>query len=228
MHSWTEYLSQARFDQPEFVGTPKIRLVLVALPRTGSNLLSDYLHQLGIGVPMEYYSPPAKRLLADRWNVLRGYTDALVSRRTVHRTTTDPASVFATKAINPVELNEARLQTMPTHLVGVDRFDRRAQSYSFARASKTGYFADVGDPDDRPRLIEPSAGEAREASAMLEKIRNAYRMMCPDLKLTVYYEALIEDPVATVNDVIDHLGLTRIAANQLPEPRLRKLPPVHV
>lgn len=61
--------TDARYDLPEFTGTPSF-LFICSSPRCGSTFLSAYLREIGLaGYPIEYFNPQKMVKLADRWKV---------------------------------------------------------------------------------------------------------------------------------------------------------------
>lgn len=137
---------------------PRLKYVLLSLPRTGSEWLCAALRQRGVGVPMEYVTAPevAQRMgCADEaGNIhLRTYMVQLQAKRTT------PNGVFGLK-LHPVHLQamsggDARRAAETLNrfdrILLLRRRDRLLQAISLARAILTGQFHIV--PGDAPRPV---------------------------------------------------------------------------
>ncbi len=84
MTSYSEYMNGEEQDLPPFIGWPEQRYSIIGSPRTGTNLLCDYLNQLGLGVPMEYFSRWTIETMPDRFGAANPteYSNALLVHRT--------------------------------------------------------------------------------------------------------------------------------------------------
>lgn len=219
MKSYTELMRQEKFDTSGPVlkseEYPRTRFLVVGTPRSGSNLLCDLLYQSGFGVPMEYFSTPAAHHLIDRWGVNASeYVAEVVNRRT-----TD--GIFGAKLFYPHEFEFAR-HVWPTHLIRLQREDKQAQARSFALANKTGYFADVGDPDERPETLqEPSAQEITQAEQIILQLEQFWNSVNVDAMVS--YEYIVRDKEDTLRNIAQLLGYPLPEAWEAPTPRVKKL-----
>jgi LPS sulfotransferase NodH len=222
MRTYTDLMVQEEFDNgmsvlPQELMPPPIRYVVVGSPRTGTNLLCDLLYQTGMGVPMEYLTGPTARQLADRWSVMP--TEYL--HQVMHRRTNPDNGVFGLKITQPHEW-EAAQGIWPTHVIQVVREDRQAQILSLARALKTQYWADVGDPDDRPLAVEPTDQELTQAESTVVGLSQVWQQLPSDLQVS--YEFLVKDRETAIRTIVEQLlGLELPEGWECPTPRVKKL-----
>ena len=215
--SYTGLMADARFDTGPTGTTPDVRYLICSSPRTGSNLLCDYLWQIGYGVPMEYLEPVAMRLLVGRWgsDSPRSYLLDLLTRRQVD-------GVFGAKA-HYWQLAQSWGGREPiafTHYVRLTREDRAAQVRSHARAKATRRWINLnGDPD----YYEPDAREIGVAAGAIARDNAGWSAHLEGrAHLAVTYEQLVADPQATVDRVVAWLGLE---PRPVGAPRLHKVSP---
>ncbi len=218
-------------------GAPRVRYLLCATPRCGSNLLSIALQQTGIaGVPHEYLNP---RLM---WGWVRrtgcgvpfdvvDYLDSIEAVRTT------PNGVFGLKAHFyhlPLIWGRDRAGMLDflgrfDHLILLDRGDKLAQAVSLYRAQVTQIwtsddqrYLSAGDPrltqkvPLRPDLIATAlrsiaVGEAGWASLFASSGKSVARFQ---------YETFSSDVESSVGQLLDILGLS--ASTNGPQPELRK------
>lgn len=217
MRTYTDLMIDREYDQDYTGPIPApIRYVLVGAPRTGTNLLCDLLYQSGMGIPMEYLTGPAATGLAERWGIWPPvYPTTLLQRRTT------PNGVFGLKITAPDEWSAAQ-GFWPTHTILMMREDRNAQCESLAIAMKTKYWADVGDPEDRPISVPVTEEDRTIAENMLAAFEMSFRGIQPDASIS--YEYLVNDRTATLRAIItDLFGFELPDDWECPEPRVKKL-----
>lgn len=144
--NYKEMLRSAEWDVGN--GTaPRIRYVILSLPRTGSELVCADLRKRGIGVPLEYFSIHgiAERLGSTNSEghiFLPQYMAALYAKRTT------PNGVFGAK-MHPLHLKSMGGHDIAKAVQFLDLFDRIVvlrrrdkvlQAISLARAHMTGQF----------------------------------------------------------------------------------------
>lgn len=218
MRAYSDLMVQEEFDQHAALGKipPPIRYLIVGAPRTGTNLLCDLLYQSGMGVPMEYLVGGTPSKLAERWSIWPPeYLTALMKARTTEN------GVFGLKITSPDEWSAAQ-GIWPTHVIRMLREDREAQVKSLATAMHTQYWADVGDPDDRPSASIVTEQDITQAENLLLGFDAAFQGLGGDASIS--YEYLVNDREATLRAVIEDLfGLELPDTWECPTPRVKKL-----
>lgn len=217
--SYSIWLAGQELDQPIPRHPPKLRYMIAATPRTGSNLLCDYLRQLGLGLPAEYLELGTAEVLMKRWGCWpTEYIDRLMKLRTV-------GDAFGIKVMKPDVMIQ---QIMPLRFIRMIRENAGDQVDSLARAMTTNYFTDIGDPEDRPSAepVEPSQAVLNMASAIVVSQNKIWDDQFRRVdNMTVSYEVLVAKPHEVMEKVLEYLTEgERTYIAELPTPIVRKLP----
>ena len=214
--------------------------LLCSNPRSGSTLLSEALHGLGmVGTPIEYFDGDDTMLAcAQRWGCrdVRCYVDCL------HRHRTTPEGMLGAK-LHWYQLQEMTFALYAERLPGAHgrqrwalahvfpncdyvfciREDKDRQAVSWAVAKATGHWADMGNKGPAPPVaydydaIHTCRLDIDAAEAGWRELFAAAGIN----PLTVTYEELATDYRETVARVARHIG-GDLQAIDVPEPRLRK------
>lgn len=220
--------------------------IICATPRSGSTLLCDLLAATGsAGRPASYYRRQSIPRWTERLGVPpgdeRAYLDAVVREgrgdsasfglrlmwESLPELSARLAPLFPTS-----ETDRARLEAAfgPTAFIHLARADKVAQAVSRVKALQTGLWHLGADGSERERNApEAAAGYdpalIRQFVDELEADERAWsdwfaRHDIAPLELT--YDALSADPVATLRQVLGHLGLDPSAADDV-APRTARL-----
>lgn len=235
-------LALGTYDVDPSDAAPEVRrsYLLCSNPRSGSTLLSEALHGLGmLGTPIEYFDGDDTMLAcAQRW----GCEDVRCYVRCLHRHRTTPDGLLGAK-IHWYQLQEMTFALYSDRLPGRHWRQRRAlaqvfpncryvfciredkdrQAVSWAVARATGHWTDLGNTGPAPPVtydfdaIHACRTEIDEAEKGWRELFAAEGIT----PLTVTYEELAADYRETVARVARHVGAD-LQAGDVPEPRLRR------
>lgn len=235
-------LAGAAYDVDRPPGPSPVRrsYVLCSNARSGSTLLAEALHGTGrLATPIEYFDgTDAMTALVERW----GCADLRCYLACLHRRRTTPDGVLGAK-VHWYQLQEIALASGCDPLPGpcgrerallaavfwscrfvwIIRRDRDRQAVSWAIAEATTQWTDLGDGVPPPPVeydyarIDDCRRRIDEAEVGWSTLFDAAGVV----PLTVTYEELADDYVATVAAVARFLG-AELAPDELPAPRLRK------
>lgn len=211
MTSYSEYLNGAEHDLEPYAGWPEIRYAIVGSPRTGTNLLSDYLNQLGLGAPMEYFSRYSIEVLPPRlgaWTPA-DYANVLMSRRTSSIIGFDgkpTTAVFGVKTLWPYEWQRVQAFIWPNRIIRMFREEKEDQIKSYARARVSDVWAvmqgdDYDATSDQPELEPEALVDAENIIMKLEQFWNG----AAESNVAFSYEYLVAEPVDTLQHIIDEV-----------------------
>lgn len=204
-------------DNVEAVDPPHTIYLIAGLPRTGSSLLCDYLQQMGLGFPTEYYVQYARTTYGNRHGAFSpaAYADLLIKLRTRN-------GYFGGKAVSPDTIKFALQWTPPTHIIEIRRNNRIAQVRSLAVAMDSGQYSLRGEEVNRGR--EPSDFNQIAAKRYLRYWDIETNLLLEPYKnrLTITYERLTRDTDNTLREVARYLGKTLEPNWVTPTPTLRK------
>lgn len=227
-------------DRPPGPSPVRRSYLLCSNPRSGSTLLSEALHGLGmVGTPIEYFDGDDTMLACtQRWGCenVRCYVQCL------HRHRTTPEGILGAK-LHWYQLQEMTFALYSQRLPGVHgrqrwalaevfpecshvfciREDKDRQAVSWAIARATGHWADLGIKGPAPPVaydFDAIHACRIEIDAAETGWRELFEVegICP---LTVTYEELAADYRETVAAVARHVGAD-LQAGDIPAPRLRK------
>lgn len=210
---------------PEFdvanSGYPDIKYAIVGSPRSGTNLLCDLLFQMGYGVPMEYVNSATAEVMMKRLDTPTpgDYAKAVVNLRTTSN------GVFGVKCIMPTEWARVVELFWVNRVIRIIREDRDAQARSFARAVKTQYWCDIGDPDDRPVAVSVEDDEVGKAAAILQQYETFYEQNIATPHILISYEYLVSQKKEALRAIAKDVFQDAILGDwEPPRARIRKLP----
>ena len=219
--SYSEYMSGEEHNLPYFGGFPEIRYAVIGSPRTGTNLLCDYLSQLGLGVPMEYFSRWTIEDLPNRLGSLNPseYGSDLLSNRT---SAFDDESVFGVKALWPYEWQRIQTFIWPNRIIRMFREEKEDQVLSYARARITGTWAVMGD-DELPTYDEaPEPEDLVDAENVIMKLEQFWNQAA-ESNAAFSYEYLRDKPVDALRHIVDEVFELSVEVPDDITPRTRKL-----
>lgn len=194
--SYTELMTASEYDVSA-PSAPVVRYAIVGSPRSGSNLLSDLLYQMGLGVPMEYFSPPAMNRLSERWGAFgpMEYSGYLFANRTSEN------GVFGVKVVNQIEWMRASQVVWPTHVIRLVREDREQQAESLAKVMVSQrYIALKGDASE---LVgrEPTPEELQYAAGEIEGSEAWYDQNLGQPSGLLSYEYLVKETETALRNI---------------------------
>lgn len=186
--------------------------VICTTPRSGSNLLCDYLSSTGLfGSPAEFMNPRTAKHFADRWGCVDesgvinfgAYLDRLLK---VMRTSN---GVFGMKILHD---DYYHFRAFPafrqflerTKLIYLTRKDKVRQAVSYYIASRTGQWIHTDIPNVSVDAIEFDSAAIETEMAMLIEHDVRWRVFFAMLNVTpleIYYEDIINDPRGVVSEV---------------------------
>ena len=216
-------LAGAEFDQPRSLLQ---RFVLVAAtPRSGSNMLSRMLRQLGYGVPLEYFHGRYGREFARRWGVVEGpaFAAELLEAVIRHRTTAGFCAVkclpkqFAVLSAGLAASHHA-IQPWVIHLW---RRDTLAQAISLRLAEQSGVWCftegPTTAPDETIDLFDLEALHRARKSLVIDELGwRAYLLKSGAPAVHVAYEDLVAHRARELGRLVGFLDPERV----LPSPLL--------
>lgn len=145
-------LAGAQFDQPQ--SCLHSFILIAATPRSGSNMLSRMLRQLGYGIPLEYFHRRYGRECARRWGVGEGpaFAAELLEAVIHHRTVGGFCAVKCLPDQFPVlsEAIAANRRGIRQHVVHLWRRDTLSQAISLRLAERSGVWSFTPGPTTRP------------------------------------------------------------------------------
>src|ERR1700676_1927877 len=153
--SYFESLYSERWDRP--AAAARVRYLVLAQERTGSELLCAYLRQRGMGVPLEYFHKARLPALAARLGCLEadGIVNVARYRAELERRRTTDNGVFGAKIVMPqLAWIAGSTGIAPEQVAGsfdkvvlMRRHDTLLQAISLMRAMSTGQWHVIsGDP----------------------------------------------------------------------------------
>lgn len=234
LRSYMELMVRAGFDQTVLMPDPNDtsdsrpawahRYLICSEPRSGSNLLCDYLFQLGFGVPCEYFEDAAANVLMRRWRATpTNYGDELLRHRTMN-------GVVGAKITYAYEWNRALNALWPNRpIIRTRRRDRNAQAMSLARANRRGtwcYFGPDLTPASKVAPVEVSDFDLKEAARRIDTIGAFFDRAVETYPFVeVWFEDLVERPAETIDGVLRTVfGEGLPDGYELPEPRVKAMP----
>ncbi len=205
MTSYSEYMNGEEQDLPPFIGWPEPRYSIIGSPRTGTNLLCDYLNQLGLGVPMEYFSRWTIETMPDRFGAANPteYSNALL----VHRTSVvEDEGIFGVKALWPYEWQRIQTFVWTNRVIRMFREEKEDQVLSYARARISDTWAlmegdDYDAPTDQP---EPEPEELVNAENVILKLEQFWNGAA-ESNVAFSYEYLRDKPVEALQHIVDEV-----------------------
>ena len=219
--SSTRRFFDSAFDEPIYDGAHRRYYLLCCAPRSGSWLLCDLLRRSGaLGVPAEYFQPGRDaKVLAQRFGLERqGTIDVHRYAAAVKRHRTTANGVFGAKVQYwhmPALMKERVVSRHfpAAKFVHLSRNDVVAQGVSLAIAEQTEQYVrfrdDAGEVQCPP---QSSFDEARVMKAIDYVLRDELKWKkffamngLQPLRLT--YEALLEDPQRTCQQLARYVGV---------------------
>lgn len=204
--------------------------LICATPRTGSTLLCQYLSSSEVaGRPHSYFRSQDMASWAKGWRILRDngnyeFSEYLIAARAAASTengviairvmweslkeiVAEIAKLYPACARSDMALLEAAFGQV--RFIYLARRDVVAQAISLYRAEKTGYWHTVeGQKPEQPPLFDFAAIDARVK--ILRQQDASWRSWFQTIgvePMVVAYEELSADPVASVQKVLDFLGV---------------------
>ena len=209
-------LAGAEFDQPQ---SRLHRFILIAAtPRSGSNMLSRLLGQLGFGVPLEYFHPRYGRECAQRWGVPEGASfpagllEAVIRHRTI-------AGFCAVKCLpdqfaalsKGLSASWRKIQPCVIHIW---RRDTLAQAISLRLAEQSGVWSFTPGPTTPPNesldMFDLEAlRRARKSLVLAELGWRAYLRKSGAPAVHVAYEDLVAHRARELGRLVEFLDPQR-------------------
>ena len=224
---------EKKFDFPYRAGPPDRVYMLATLPRTGSTYVSHLLWSSGcLGAPLEYLN----FLPGSPYAIAHGQPDKQMALwRSVLQRRTSPNGVFGVKCFslqlrelqrdNPSLLQEVFETVFPkgrrAQVVRLKRRDSVAHAISYARAALSGVWRKEQEINATPKVdySDKAIGEAR---TLLDRQEADWDLLFKEIgveSLTLWYEDILAQPGAAVQQVASYLGVTvdPAAAVSIPE-----------
>ena len=212
---------EEKFDFPYRARPPDRVYMLATLPRTGSTYVSHLLWSSGcLGAPLEYLN----FLPGSPYAIAHGQPDKQTALwRSVLQRRTSPNGVFGVKCFslqlrelqrdNPSLLQEVFETVFPkgrrAQVVRLKRRDSVAHAISYARAALSG----VWRKEQEMRAtssVDYSDRAIDEARALLDQQEADWDMLFEEIgvePLTLWYEDVVAQPDAAVQEVASHIGV---------------------
>jgi LPS sulfotransferase NodH len=224
---------EKEFDFPYRAGAPDCVYMLATLPRTGSTYVSHLLWRSGcLGAPLEYLN----FLPGSPYAIAHSQPDEqTVLWRSVLQRRTSPNGVFGVKCFslqlrelqreNPPLLLEVFATVFPkrrrAQVIRLKRRDRVAHAISYARAALSGVWRKEQEMRAITR-VDYSDRAIDEARALLDRQEADWDLLFKEIgvePLTLWYEDVLAQPDAAVQQVASYLGiaLDPAAAVAVPE-----------
>lgn len=211
--------------------TPRLRYMICSTPRSGSTLLGDMLTTTGVaGVPMEYFNDVNIEAFFERQKRQMGLDDYLNAIQGL-RTTANGVFGFkahfgqVTSALRTAGiLDPAPFLNLFDRFIIIKRRNKLGQAISWNKALQTGRWSSLHNHVDAPAL--PVKFDPEKISKCLERIMRGEREWEETLQKlgreyhTIEYEALVEQPIERIADILTFLGIEDSYA--APKPRLEK------
>ncbi len=228
---------EMRFDFPRTSRPPAITYMLASVPRSGSTWLSHLLWASGcLGAPLEYlnFEPggPFGFAAHDHAAQMRLWQQALATRTSangVFGLKTFPAQLHHVQQGNPALVDQVMRFMLGAQsgrkVVQLRRRNREAHAISYARAMLRGIWR--AEQEEQSVAAEPdySAVAVERAAHLIDLQERAWHDMYHDLRidpLMLWFEDAVADPVATVQQVADYLGVTLDPAAAVEVPVIRQ------
>ena len=208
-------------------GWPDIRYAIVGSPRSGSNLLCDYLTQLGLGVPMEYMSRWTVEKLPTRlgaWTPT-DYGNVLLGRRTSSIIGVDgrpTTTVFGVKTLRPYEWQRAQTFIWPNWIIRLFREEKEPQVLSYAKARASEDYV-LWDGDEHPPEPEaPTPEELVSSENIIMQLEQFWNQAAAESNVAFSYEYLAEKPKELLQHIVDEVFEVDVTIPDDITPRIRK------
>ena len=210
---------EERFDFPYRSQPPVRAYMLATVPRTGSTYVSHLLWRSGcLGAPLEYLN----FLPSSPYAIAHGQPEKQMAlwRSALHRRTS-PNGVFGLKCFslqmrelqrdNPSLLLEVFATFFPkgdrAQIIRLKRRDRAAHAISYARAALSGVWRK--EQEIPAATVEYSDRAVNEARALLDRQEADWDLLFEEVAaepLTIWYEDVVAQPDAAVQQVATYLG----------------------
>ncbi|KRA83371.1 Stf0 family sulfotransferase [Altererythrobacter sp. Root672] len=224
---------EAKFDFPEWEGSPRVSYLLATVPRSGSTYLSHLLWQTGcLGAPLEYlnFDPTgpyghASESSVEQINLWQAALRGRTSPNGVFGLKGFPMQFAALHSSNQRLLGDVMRGIFPSRpasrVIWLHRRDTTAHAISYARAILSGVWRKEQEAMGRAEP-EYSSIAIERATQLIEDAEGAWAAMLADLGITpleLWYEDVVADPSAAVEAVAAYLGvgLDPSAAIEVPE-----------
>lgn len=210
--------------------------MLAAVPRSGSTYLAIQLWRTGIlGAPMEYLNLKAMaKQMMPRFGISgeRAYDlselEILNYWNKVCSVRTSPNGVFGYKMFfvifNDILKTYQNIYDLirPDFVIYLQRKDAILQAISYSRAIRSkAWFANIQNTQEVPYDYKHILGCKAGIKKQYEFWDNVFSQAGID-PICVYYEDMLEDPRAVVDQIISEMGLTRDPAAELDIPVIDK------
>jgi LPS sulfotransferase NodH len=209
LHEWTPF--DPRWDFEPFRGAPR-QYLIASTQRSGSYLLGYLLRGTGkLGAPFEYLHPGH----AARWHERLGTSDLRGTLRRLFELRTSPNGWFGIKAHwDHFEFGQEHASDLlrVQRFIRIERRDRLAQAVSLALARQTQSWMSI-----QARAADPAYDEHKisHALAILERDYRAWDRWFEAAgvaPLTIYYEELVADPLAVLNNIMREFELDPVSS----------------
>jgi trehalose 2-sulfotransferase len=222
--------------------SPRISALLCTLPRSGSWLLAEYLHNSDrAGTPEEYFRPDYVEWYLSRWGAPPGRTITEYLRLCRARTATDNG-VFSVKlhwyqmewlvallrvshdaGMAPHEIVESEFPHV--RYIYLIREDTASQALSWYRAIRTDAWFQLGEEGRRPYNERPDLQQVRWLEDVLLDHGQrwcSYFRAAGVSPLCIRFADLVQRPDPTVRRVLAHMDAGYPSGQPLPRGRLAR------
>ena len=208
-----------KFDMP--VVKTQDRYLICSSLRSGSTLLSQYLHATGVaGVPFEYLNDANMQAYGERKGETIQDIGSYIQEIETLRTTSN--GVFGMKAHFRQTVRMVRTQQLMKEflkhfdkLIKISRHDKIAQAISLCRATQTGIWTSLhnNDEEEHSQFIYCSREIAKALSSLFDEDAGWEAAITESglQALDISYEDLVSKPQDTINTVLQYLGLKEIS-----------------
>lgn len=215
-------LAGAEFDQPQ--SCLQRFILIAATPRSGSNMLSRMMRQLGYGVPLEYFHRRYGRDCAQRWGVREGpaFAADLLEAVVRHRTIGGFCAVKCLPDQFPAlsKAVAANRHGIPQHVIHLWRRDTLSQAISLRLAERSGVWNFTSGPTTRPNetldLFDLEALQRTRKSLVVGELGwRAYLQKSGAPVVHVTYEDLVADRARELGRLVAFVDPARLLPSPL-------------